>query len=75
MSLLARKQIDLSEYTGKAEFILILKVRSVTPLKHKHLYGIFTTAEIFRYIYLAGHMRYLTVSRKSIVYKKIEVYG
>jgi hypothetical protein len=72
MNLVTEKQEYLAENTRITEFILIFKIRAITPFEDNHLDSINTLVKKRGHVDLTGHVADLAVSGKLIVNIKIE---
>ena len=72
VDLITQEQVNLSDDTRRADFVLILQIASVAPFEHKHLDLVFARAEVFRHVDLACHMADLAIRGELPVDVKVE---
>ena len=66
------QKIDIAENAAHTEFVLILKIASVTPFHHQNSQRIFALAEQLGHVKLTGGMGNLTVAHKATVHPHIK---
>ena len=72
MHAVALQEVYLAEYTRKTEFVLSLKICTVTPLEYYHGELVTSRDKIVGDVKFARHMADLTVSHEAIVQEEIK---